>query len=283
MGKSDSSSSSSSEEEKKEKKDKKTKKQPKPKHVLLTQAGYSKRYASFHNNKSFSDATVNYPGGDSHPAHKVVLETGSSHIEKALETSTSFTFEKEVDDSTAKNVIKFLYTGCLEYSSESDLVTFMILANHLKIKNITEFKVPAKVYLNGIIAYVEKDLTSRQSEFDTLCESVDFKKMEKEDLTKIYAKKKWLQKSSSFLNQIILKDMSDGSDGSEKSGSESEEEEEEEEEEDDTGSSKCEFDPKKSHTSYSYNKKKLKLLQMVHQVGLVQQEQKNQLISSQLN
>jgi hypothetical protein len=28
--------------------------------------------------------------------------------------------------------------------------------------------------------------------------------MEKEDLTKLYAKRKWLQKSSSFLNQIIL-------------------------------------------------------------------------------
>jgi len=165
--------------QKKKRKIKRQKKQPKPKNVLLTPAGFSKRYAGFFNNKHLSDATVNYPGGDSHPAHKVVLETGSSHIEKALESSTSFTFEKDVDDSTAKSVIKFLYTGSLEYSSESELVTFMILANHLKIKNITEFKVPAKVYLNGIIAYVEKDLTSRQNEFDTLCESVDFKKWKK--------------------------------------------------------------------------------------------------------
>jgi len=40
------------------------------------------------------------------------------------------------------------------------------------------------------------------------------KKMEKEDLTKLYAKKKWLQKSTSFLNQIILKDMDDDDDES---------------------------------------------------------------------
>ena len=79
----------------------------------------------------------------------------------------------------------------------------MILANSLSLKNLGEFKVPAKVYLNGIIAYIEKDM-SKVGEFEKLCESVDFKKMEKEDLTKLYSKKKWLQKSSTFLNQIIL-------------------------------------------------------------------------------
>jgi len=46
------------------------------------------------------------------------------------------------------------------------------------------------VLLNGVISYIEKDLTNRVGEFDTLCESVDFKKMEKEDLTKLYAQKK---------------------------------------------------------------------------------------------
>jgi hypothetical protein len=45
--------------------------------------------------------------------------------------------------------------------------------------------------LNGIISYVEKDLNNRVTEFDSLCENVNFKKMEKEDLTKLYAKKKW--------------------------------------------------------------------------------------------
>jgi len=52
----------------------------------------------------------------------------------------------------------------------------MILANKLKIKNLSEFKVPPKVYLNGIIAYVEKDLNKRTSEFENLVESVNFKK-----------------------------------------------------------------------------------------------------------
>jgi len=65
--------------------------------------------------------------------------------------------------------------------------------------------------------------------------------MEKEDLTKMYAKKKWLQKSSTFLNQIILKDMSDDESGSEKDS----EEEEEEEEEEEGSSSTAVWDPKK--------------------------------------
>jgi len=70
----------------------------------------------------------------------------------------------------------------------------MILANKLKVKNMGEFKVPPKVYLNGILTYVEKDLNNRMSEFDKLVESVNFKKLEKEDLTKMYAKKKMVTK-----------------------------------------------------------------------------------------
>jgi len=134
----------------------------------------------------------------------------------------------------------------------------MILANKLKVKNLGEFKVPPKVYLNGIIAYVEKDLNNRIGEFDKLAESVNFKKMEKEDLTKLYAKKKWLQKSSSFLNIIIMKDMDDDESGS-GSGSDKDSEEEEEEEgsDSDSGSGSLpEYDVKLSHSSWQFDKKK---------------------------
>jgi len=133
----------------------------------------------------------------------------------------------------------------------------MILANNLKIKNLGEFKVPPKVYLNGIIAYVEKDLSNRVGEFDKLVESVNFKKLEKDDLTKLYAKKKWLQKSSTFLNIIIMKDMDD--DDASGSGSDKDSEEEEEEDEEESGGSGKipELDLKTSHNSFanSYNKK----------------------------
>jgi len=143
-------------------------------------------------------------------------------------------------------LVKFFYTGALEYSNESQLVTFMILANKLKVKAISEFKVPPKVYLNGIIAYVEKDLNNRVADFDNLVESVNFKKLEKEDLTKLYAKKKWLQKSSAFLNIIIMKDIaSDDEEGSdsEKESEDSEDSEKDEEDGDEEGG-KAKFDQK---------------------------------------
>jgi len=181
--------------------------------------------------------------------------SSSDIFEKELENSDSYSFASNVDDLAAKNLIKFLYTGILEYSNESDLVLFMILANVMKIKNIGEFKVPPKVYLNGIIAYIEKDLNARVGEFDSLAESVNFKKLEKEDLTKLYGKKKWLQKSSSFLNLIIMKDL-DSEDGGSDKDSEASDEEEKEEDEDEAGGECKAWDKKLSNqTYYTYQNK----------------------------
>jgi len=191
--------------------------------------------------------------GEVYPAHQFICLNHSSSFESLNEKT--FTFAKEHDEEAAKNLVKFFYTGTLEYTSESQLVTFMILANKFKVKNIGEFKVPPKAYLNGVLEYVEKDLTNRLAEFDSLVESVNFKKLEKEDLTKLYAKKKWLQKSSSFLNIIIMKDMDDSASGSDKSDKDSETEEEEEEEEDGGSGGVPMMDVKLSHSSWSFNKK----------------------------
>jgi len=88
----------------------------------------------------------------------------------------SFTFPSDDDQTAAKSLLKFFYEGVYEYTEESAVVIFTILANKYKTKNFHEFKLPAKVLLNGVISYVEKDLTNRIGEFDNLCESVDFKK-----------------------------------------------------------------------------------------------------------
>jgi len=100
------------------------------------------------------------------------------------------------------------------------------------------------------------------------------KKLEKEDLLKLYTKKKWLQRSPTFLSVIILKDVdddeeeeedsdedSDGSDsksdkdsksgsGSSKSGSDSEDE----------GSSVPKFQTKLSSTCFTFTNKDRKCL-----------------------
>jgi len=228
--------------------------------VISTPQTFSKKFENLYNNKKFSDITIKFEGsGDVLHAHKIVL-IANSDIFESVESLTDHTylFTKDNDEETCKSLVKFFYTGTLEYSGEEKLVSFMILANKFKVKNLGEFKVPPKVYLNGILAYVEKDLTNRIGEFDKLVESVNFKKLEKEDLTKLYAKKKWLQKSSSFLNIIIMKDMDSGSDGSEKSDKDSEEEEEEEDEDEESGGSIPYFDKKFCGTNVQIDKKKQK-------------------------
>jgi len=191
LGKSSSSESgsSSSEEEKKDKK--KDKKSKKAKQVMASSQTFSKRYAELFNNKKFSDFTLTV-GSETLHAHKIILQGNSDYFEKI--EGDSFTFPTEDDAAAAKSLIKFYYEGVYEYSEESAVVVFTILANKYKKKNFSEFKLPAKVLINGVISYVEKDLTNRVGEFDKLCESVDFKKMDKEDLTKLYAKKKMVTK-----------------------------------------------------------------------------------------
>jgi len=242
------------------KKTKKTKVK-KPKTHFLTPVSFSKRYESLFNSTKLSDSTVIIEN-ETLNTHKFILRTASDVFQQHFESSDSYTFDTSINSKAAKAVIQFLYTGSVDYSDASLLVTFMLLCNKLKIKNLNELKVPAKVYLNGVLEYIEKDLSNRMSELDSLVESVDFKKMEKEDLTKLYAKKKWLQKSPTFLNQIILKDLSDDESGSEKDSDEEEEEEEEEED----GGSDTKWDKKLHGTNYQIDKKK-KLLTHLHQHG----------------
>jgi hypothetical protein len=53
------------------------------------------------------------------------------------------------------------------------------------------------------------DLNNRKVEFDTLMESVNFKKFEKEALLKLMKKHIWLKQSVPFLNIIVWKGMND--------------------------------------------------------------------------
>jgi hypothetical protein len=128
MGKSDSESGSgsSSEEEKKEKKEKKVKTK-KPKVVMLQSQSYSKRYDSLYNNKKYSDFTVKFESG-SEPVscHKFVLGSNSEFFEK-LE-GNEFTFPKEDDEKAVVALLNFYYSGSLDYSDESSVVAFMLLA-----------------------------------------------------------------------------------------------------------------------------------------------------------
>jgi hypothetical protein len=143
----------------------------KEKLIFISVKNYSDKFSNLYNNKSLSDVTIKFPNGDSQPAHKTILSLNSEYFEKYFENSNEFTFENDVADKTAKQLIKFCYTGVLEYSEDSEIFTFMLNANKFKLKNISDLKVPPKVYFNGIIDYVEKD-ESRKTELEALLDSV---------------------------------------------------------------------------------------------------------------
>jgi hypothetical protein len=77
-------------------------------------------------------------------------------------------------------------------------------------------------------------------------------------LQKIFKKKKWLQKSSAFLNVLVLKDDDSNSDSDKSSNSDSDKSDKSDsdsEEEEDSGSSVSKWDKKLSSTYYSFSNK----------------------------
>jgi uncharacterized membrane protein YfhO len=76
-------------------------------------------------------------------------------------------------------------------------------------------------------------------------------------LQKIFKKKKWLQKSSAFLNVLVLKDDDSNSDSDKSSNSDSDKSDksDSDSEEEDSGSSVSKWDKKLSSTYYSFSNK----------------------------
>jgi len=148
---------------------------------------------------------------------------------------------------------------------------FTLEAQKLKIKDLKDFKIPGKLLLTAIISWCEKDLNERQKQFDSLISCVNFKSLDKETMVKMGKKSegKWLQKNSSWLNQIVAKDDddseksgsddSDKSDKSDKSDSDSEKSDDsdksDEEDEEGEGGSLPQFDKKLSSSTLIFSKK----------------------------
>jgi len=212
-----------------DKKDDKKGKKEKPKKLKLaycTSQTFAKKFEHLFENKKYSDFTIKFEEtGESMPAHQIVFASSSEFFEtlikegKIKDNNNEYIVPKSENAVLFKKLVKFFYTGSVDYSDESALVSFIILSNKFKVKNLKEFKIPGKKLLNGVISYVEKDLTNRMSEFDSLVSNIDFKKLEKDDLKSLYKKKKWLQKSSTFLSIVVSKES--GSDSESGSGSDS--------------------------------------------------------------
>jgi hypothetical protein len=96
------------------------------------------------------------------------------------------------------------------------------------LKNL---KIPPKIYLNGLIQYVEKDVEKNSIEFETLIDNCDFKKLKPEYVKKLFKKKIFLQNSIKFLKKAFESIDKGSDDEKSNSGSDSEKSSSEEEEE----------------------------------------------------
>jgi len=216
-------------EDTKDKKDDKKGKKEKPKKLKLAYCSsqtFSKKFEHLFENKKYSDFTIKFEEtGESMPGHQIVFASSSDFFEtlikegKIKDNNNEYLVPKTENALLFKKLVKFFYTGSVDYSDESALVSFIILSNKFKVKNLKEFKIPGKKLLNGVIAYVEKDLTNRMKEFESLISNIDFKKLEKDDLKSLYKKKKWLQKSSTFLSIVVGKESGSDSDNSDSKSS----------------------------------------------------------------
>jgi hypothetical protein len=148
----------------------------KTKETLLSQKGFSNIYKDLFNNNKYSDFKIKFEkSGESFFAHKFILYANSQFFEE--QNSDTFTFPKEDDEETAKTLIKFYYDGFIDIGllDSEKIISFTLLATKYKTKTLKELKLPAKLLLNGVISYVEKDLSNRFSIFDSLIECVNNK------------------------------------------------------------------------------------------------------------
>jgi len=206
-----------------DKKDKKKIFKSKSKYVFWSSNAYSLIYPNYFNNKKFSDIVIKFQeSGNLVYCHKIILENSSEYFAKLFnsgmseEKNNEIIIDKSDNEEIFIDYLKFLYTGSYEFSDESKFILFSITANKY-LTETKDLKIPAKSYLNGIIAYVEKDLENRKALLENLLENVNFKSIERDDLLKVYKKKKFLQTSTTFLNILLTKDADSDSDSESKS------------------------------------------------------------------
>jgi hypothetical protein len=151
---------------------------------------YNKIYSKLYNNKLMSDITFKFEKtGNIIHSHKLILNISSDYFERLFDSGMQESQTNEIlipedeDEELFKDLLEYFYSGKLNLKNEQYLVEFIIFANKYLVKNIKDFKVSQKTLLNGVIGiiifnlkdYINKDVNERYSEFEELCENIEFK------------------------------------------------------------------------------------------------------------
>jgi hypothetical protein len=159
--------------------------------AYFTKEAFSKHFSHLYNNEKYSDIIIKFEEKDDFLfCHKSVLYYSSEFFEKKIdENSHQIIIPKEDDPASVKNIIKFLYTGSFDSSDSAQLVSFLQLSTKFGLKDSNDIKLSGKIVLNSVIDWIEQDLENRKDKFDVLLDNIDFQKVKKNDLKKIYSKK----------------------------------------------------------------------------------------------
>jgi hypothetical protein len=189
---------------------------------------YSKKYENLYKNKKFSDITIKFENSnETIPAHKFALSSGSKFFEEIIDSkdfNNEILIKKENDQEEVEIMLKFFYTGSIEFQSEKQVIRFLLMGIKFDVTDMDDFKVASKKLLFEMMEYVEEDEENRIKDFEKLIDNIDFKKFGHSALKKLVKGHKWLKKSSKFLNMIVLKqDESEPSNSETSSGEDTEE------------------------------------------------------------
>jgi hypothetical protein len=201
----------------------------------LDKKALTKRLEDLFKQSSTSDCSILLGNGVELKLHKNVLSAGSEFLSEKLKNENEIKFEEE--EKISKQYFEFLYTGNIEFTDEEKIIDFLLLAVKYKTKNLSELKIASKKLLKKLIDFAEKEVENLEV-FEKLLLSVDFKKMDEDDLEKLMkkSKDKWLKKNSVWKKQMktVGQDDKSGSDESKDSNSDSDSEKESESEEEET-------------------------------------------------
>jgi hypothetical protein len=120
------------------------KKSKKPTIAYLPSEPFSKNFANLFENKSFSDVTFKFGNGNTLLAHKLIITNLSEYFQGLYDNGSVvdgvIVLDKDEDEKIFKALIKYFYTGCVDYTDEADLVSFIKVANKVNLKHNSSTK-----------------------------------------------------------------------------------------------------------------------------------------------
>jgi hypothetical protein len=102
----------------------------------------------FLNNDLFSDFTVILPKGEKIKCHKIILSKSKLLVKNF--DKEAYSFDQKEDDSIARSILLYLYTGEINITTKVFLLKFVKLSNSLEI-DLSNIEIPMDSLFNSLV------------------------------------------------------------------------------------------------------------------------------------